>query len=121
MRNIEKEAKEIDNEFMREAFQEIKKRGKNIEKDELDKIVNTTKKRIYKRPMTAVNEWKRKATGFGGIRQDLTEEIDESTKLEQHSEKIIEEKPKVEEEEEVYVKQKVTIDDVAPLNEVNLY
>ena len=121
LRNIEKEAKEIDNEFMRETFQEIKMRGKNIEKDELDEIVNTTKKRIYKRPMTAVNEWKRKATGFGGIRQDLTEEIDESTELEQHSEKIIEEKPKVEEEEEVYVKQKITIDDVAPLNEVNLY
>lgn len=71
--------------------------------------------------MTAVNEWKRKAAGVGGVRQDLTEEVDESTELEQRSEKVVEEKPKIEEEEEVYVKQKITIDDVAPVSIVTKF
>ena len=118
LRNIEKEAKEIDSEFMKETFDEIKKRGKNIEREELEKVVNVTKKRVYKRPMTAVNEWKRRATGIRPAGYGIDEGVDESTDEPDHQiEKITEEKPKVE-EEEVIVKHKITIDDVAPLNQV---
>lgn len=125
LRNIEKETREFEGEIMRETMTEIQKRGRNLPKEELEKVMNSARTKVYKRPMTAVNAYKQKQTGTIIIQRQKQEETEEDTEVEMlQANNPVASKPMQEhkvEDDEMYVKQKITLDEPMPVNIVSLH
>ena len=61
-RDIEREAREAEEEIFRETTMQFHRTGKQIDRTELTKVMEKTRKKVYKRPMTAVNAYKQNNT-----------------------------------------------------------
>lgn len=111
LRNIEQETREAEDEVMRETRLEFSKKGK-VTREELTEMLESSRKKVYKRPMTAVNAYKQKQTGTGIFKKDSFEEDKEGT----NHKTIPEPKDLYMNEEDIQIKQKITVDEPMPVN-----
>ena len=76
LREIEKETLDAENQVFRQTVDEIKRRGLKVNQDEISEFMATTKQKVYKRPMTAVNRWKKKQPTATHVYEKLSEGSD---------------------------------------------
>jgi hypothetical protein len=115
LRNIEQETRDAEDEIMRMTRLEVSKKGR-VTKEELNKVFETTRKKVYKRPMTAVNAFKQKQTGTGIFKKESFEEEKEDINQKNKPETQVTKKNDI----EVPIKQKITINEPMPVNYANL-
>ena len=88
---------------MRETMDQLSHRGTKVSKQEINNIYASNRKKVYKRPMTAVNPYKHKQLIQ---EQEKKEFFEEPSKEEEAKEKIKAQEVNLE-EEEIYVKEKM--------------
>ena len=74
--------------------------------------MQTTKQKVYKRPMTAINMWRQRQSHVQVYYEKISSESDPELSLEEV--KIDED-----EDEEIHVKEKITKDEPMPVNVVS--
>lgn len=90
-------------------------RGTCFTKEELWTVLESNRKRVYKRPMTATNPHKKRKEGINVFRKDSDDDLPKPPAKESPKKR-----EKRYDEEEVYVKNKITVDDPYPVNIVSL-
>ena len=100
---------------MRDTINQLTQRGHKFTKNELTEVLETNRKKVYKRPMTAVNLQRKRKAGINIFKKDSDDEMPVEVV------KNVVKKEQDYKDEELVVKQKITVEDPLPANVVSIF